>query len=31
MSQEEETPYTCTLEGGEPKPTSRGVTGKVAI
>jgi hypothetical protein len=31
MSEAEEIPYSCTLEGGEPSNTSRNVTGKVNI
>jgi len=31
MSDAEEVPYQCTVEGGEPSNTSRGVTGKVTI
>jgi hypothetical protein len=31
MSEAEEVPYTCTLEGGEPSNSSRNVTGKVQI
>ena len=31
MSDAEEVPYQCTVEGGESSNTSRGVTGKVTI
>ena len=31
MSDAEDIPYSCTLEGGEPTNSSRNVTGKVSI
>ena len=31
MSDAEEVPYSCTVEGGEPSTTSRGITGKCNI